>query len=190
MTSAPNLSLRPWSKDDLPLLRQISGDSAMTEYLGGPETEEQLVKRLARYVDHDAAEPGRMYVITVGREEEDAGSVGYWATKHAGEPAYETGWSVLPAYQGRGIASLTTARILELAAAEGLYRFVHAFPSVENAPSNAVCRKLGFEPLGRTDFEFPPGHMMRCNDWRYDLSTLNPSLAEGQAVHQEAEPAA
>ena len=48
---------------------------------------------------------------------------------------------------------------------------MHAYPSVENAPSNAICRKLGFTLLEAHDFEWPPdsGSFMRCNDWRFDL---------------------
>ena len=52
----------------------------------------------------------------------------------------------------------------------GKHRFVHAFPSVDNAPSNAICRKAGFTLLGERDFEYPPGHPLRSNDWRFDLS--------------------
>ena len=55
------------------------------------------------------------------------------------------------------------------ARARATHRFLHAFPSVDNAPSNAICRKLGFTLLGECDFEYPPGNRMRCNDWRLDL---------------------
>jgi len=50
-------------------------------------------------------------------------------------------------------------------------RFVHAYPGVENGPSNSLCRKVGFELLGAHEFEYPAGSgtMMRCNDWRFDL---------------------
>ena len=34
---------------------------------------------------------------------------------------------------------------------------------------DAICRKLGFTLLGPVDFEYPPGHPMRCNDWRLEL---------------------
>ena len=53
---------------------------------------------------------------------------------------------------------------------------MHAFPAVENAPSNAICRKLGFTLLDEHDFEYPPGTVMRCNDWRLDLISTS---AEG-----------
>jgi hypothetical protein len=48
------------------------------------------------------------------------------------------------------------------------YAAEHA--SVDNPPSNAVCRKAGFELLGETEFEYPPGRLMRSNDWRIDLT--------------------
>ena len=48
---------------------------------------------------------------------------------------------------------------------------MHAYPAVDNDPSNGLCRKLGFELLGPSDFEWPSGSgtLMRCNDWRFDL---------------------
>jgi RimJ/RimL family protein N-acetyltransferase len=62
-----------------------------------------------------------------------------------------------------------TAQAIELAKREDEHRRMHAFPNVDNAPSNAICRKLGFERLGAYEFEFPKGHFMTCNDWRLDL---------------------
>jgi RimJ/RimL family protein N-acetyltransferase len=59
--------------------------------------------------------------------------------------------------------------VIELARRDGKYRFVHAFPNVDNGASNAICRKLGFELLEACEFEFPKGHFMTCNDWRLDL---------------------
>lgn len=53
------------------------------------------------------------------------------------------------------------------------HRFMHAFPSVENAPSNAICRKLGFALVEESEFEYPPSNLMRCNDWRLDLSAVS-----------------
>jgi RimJ/RimL family protein N-acetyltransferase len=62
------------------------------------------------------------------------------------------------------------ARAIELAQGERKHRFMHAFPNVENAASNAICRKLGFTLLEENlEFEFPPGNHLRCNDWRLDL---------------------
>jgi RimJ/RimL family protein N-acetyltransferase len=103
----------------------------------------------------------------------------FWAHTIRGEPALEIGWSVLAAFQGRGIATRATARCLEIAAAETGYRTIHAFPAVDNAASNAVCRKLGFELVETTDVEYPVGHMMTCNDWSLELDRLRPGPSAG-----------
>lgn len=158
------MRIEPWGAGDLPVLEQALGDPAMMVYLGGPETREKIAERQARY-----ELPGSgQFKIVVG-EGEGAGWVGYWEKTWRGAEVYEIGWSVLPAFQGRGIGASATAQAIELARAERKHRFLHAFPAVANAPSNAICRKLRFALLGECDFEYPPGNVMRCNDWRLDL---------------------
>jgi len=77
---------------------------------------------------------------------------------------------VVPEFQGRGIAAAATRQAIERARSEKARRFLHAFPSVDNPPSNAICRRLGFTLLEALEFEYPPGHFMRCNDWRLELT--------------------
>jgi RimJ/RimL family protein N-acetyltransferase len=161
--------LRPWAAGDLPLLEQLLGDPMMTQYLGGPESPARLRDRHARYYRPDNPDQSRMFVIVAGSERVSVGSIGYWLNTWQAQEVWETGWSVLPAFQGQNIATRATAAIIERTRAEGTYRFLHAFPSVENGASNAVCRKAGFTWLGEYDFEYPPGHVMRCNDWQFDL---------------------
>ena len=60
-------------------------------------------------------------------------------------------------------------QLLGLARTERLHRFVHAYPMTVNAPSNAICRKLGFELMGEIDIPARRGGIARCNDWRLDL---------------------
>jgi RimJ/RimL family protein N-acetyltransferase len=158
--------LVPWGAGDLPLLHQLYGDPAMMEHLGGPQTPEQLAARQARYELPDS----RMFKVVDEESGEAVGCVGYWEREWRRDQVHETGWSVLPAFQGRGIAAAATAQVIEQARAEGVHRFIHAFPSVDNAPSNAICRKLGFTLLGPVEFEYPPGQFMECNDWRLELA--------------------
>ena len=66
---------------------------------------------------------------------------------------------------------------IDLAAAEGGYDTIHAYPSIDNAASNALCRRLGFELLGQERFEYPKGHWMTCNDWSLDLRARARSTA-------------
>ena len=100
---------------------------------------------------------------------EPVGSVGYAERLWHDQPVFEMGWNVLPEYQGRGIAARAASAAAAHAAGAARLRWLHAFPSVGNGPSNAVCRRVGFELVGECDFEFPPGRFMRSNDWRLDL---------------------
>jgi RimJ/RimL family protein N-acetyltransferase len=120
-----------------------------------------------------------MFKIVDGATGEAAGSVGYWERSWRGEQVYEIGWAVLPALQGRGIAGSATARAIALARSAGKRRLLHAFPAVDNGPSNALCRKLGFSLLGECEFEYPPGRFMTCNDWRLDLCAESPDDRAG-----------
>jgi RimJ/RimL family protein N-acetyltransferase len=171
------VALRGWTEGDLPLLRGLLADPAMMTYLGGPESEEKLLARHLRYLDIDRSGTGRVFVITAGAERIPAGWVGYWETTWHGEPAWETGWSVLPEFQGQGIASRGAALALEVAASERRHRFIYAFPSVDNGPSNGVCARLGFDRLGTELGEYPPGTWMECTIWRREL--VSPPAAGG-----------
>jgi RimJ/RimL family protein N-acetyltransferase len=161
--------LEPWGEGDLPLLERLLGDPAMTEHLGGPETPEKIEERHGRYL---RGETGNVEMFKVVDEEgTPVGSVGYWERDESDEKVYETGWMVLPEFQGRGIATKATELVIERVRAEGRHRWLYAYPSVDNHPSNAICRKLGFELTGSDDFEYPKnsGNIMSCNNWRLDL---------------------
>ncbi|MDX3851097.1 GNAT family N-acetyltransferase [Streptomyces sp. AK02-01A] len=172
-TKAPRVRIEPWSEGDLDLLRAANAPELMT-HLGGPETEEQLAGRHRRYVDlsADRTGRGRMFRVVLLPGGEAVGTIGFWEQTWQGEQVYETGWAVLAAFQGRGIAAAATAAVVERARAEKKHRYLHAFPSIGNPPSNAVCRKAGFTLRGECEFEYPVGHLMRCNDWRLDLTAM------------------
>ena len=87
------------------------GDPAMTEHLGGPESEEKRADRQERY----AAAGSGMFKIVDEETGEGIGSAGYWERAVDGEPAWEVGWSVIPAFQGRGVATQAMTLLLEQA---------------------------------------------------------------------------
>ena len=169
--------IEPWGPGDLDLLTQLMGDPAMTEHLGGPESPEKIRERQGRY---QAPGTGMFKIVDAGTGER-LGSVGFWEREWRGERVYEVGWMVVPAFQGRGVASAATALVLARVREAGMHRYVHAFPAADNPPSNAICRKLGFALLEVCRFEYPAnsGNWMLCNDWRLDLSL--PSPRDGEA---------
>jgi RimJ/RimL family protein N-acetyltransferase len=167
----PLIRIEPWADGDLPLLKKLLGDPAMTEHLGGPESDEQLANRHARYLRLVASGNDRVFKIIHQPTGESVGSVSYWERTWHGEQVYEIGWSVIPAFQGRGIARAATSLAIINARSDGKHRSLHAFPSVDNPPSNALCRSLGFTLIEACEFEYPAGSFMHCNDWRLDLSS-------------------
>ena len=164
-----SVAIREWSEDDLGLLQRLMGDPEMMRYLGGPESPDQISQRHQRYVAIGGTGTGHLFVILAGPERTPAGSVGFWERPTDNETVWETGWSVLPAFQGQGIATHGTALAIEQARDEKKHRYLHAYPTVDNLPSNAICRKLGFTLVDVSEYEYPPGNLIRCNDWRLDL---------------------
>lgn len=156
--------IEPWTADDRELLDALLGDPVMTEHLGGPESPQKLDARQARY----EADP-RQHRIRLEGVAGGVGFVGYWDKDWRGAGVWEVGWGVRPEYQGRGLATKAMRLLLDVMRIDGSRGLVHAFPSVDNEASNALCRKLGFQLLDAVDFEYPPGHPLRCNDWRLEL---------------------
>ena len=185
MAADTDLRLEPWDDRGLELERRANTPE-MTAYLGGPEPETALLARHARILDYAATGKGRMFLVMLPGEAEPAGSVGYWEKDWRGETVYEMGWKVLPGFQGRGLAVAATVAAVGLAAAERRHDWAHAYPRVDNEPSNAVCRKAGFTLLGECDFEYPKGNPIRCNDWRYDLTSLSGSASGSGSTSSRA----
>ena len=88
----------------------------------------------------------------------------------ADEQVHEVGWSIFPQHQGQGFAGEAAALLVDSLRRDHTRRHAHAFPALANAPSNALCARLGFANLGECEVEYPAGHPMRCNDWCVDLA--------------------
>jgi RimJ/RimL family protein N-acetyltransferase len=160
------MELRDISMDDLPLYEGLLTDPVIMSELGGPLGRGGLAHKLREIVDDVKA--GKTWFFTIITDGAPAGTVCVWDHPWNGEAISEIGWMVGPAFQGRGLASEAVGAVLERARAEGRWGVIHAFPSVTNGPSNAICRKTGFSKLEEVDFEYA-GRILRCNHWRLDL---------------------
>jgi RimJ/RimL family protein N-acetyltransferase len=144
-----SIRLEPWGEDDLPLLEKLMGDPVLTENLCGPESPETIVERQKRYERLPGTGKGRMFKIVEAATGESVGSVGYWERASEGQ-VYETGWMVLPAFQGRGVATSATSQVIERAKAERKHRFLYAYPSVDSrvqARPRRPARRRRLAPL-------------------------------------------
>ena len=92
---------------------------------------------------------------------EAVGSVGYWQRSWRGDEINEIGWSVLPAFQRRGIARLATAQVIERREGGGGPALPPRLPvGREPAVERALPGKLGFTLLGPAEVEYPPGSVL------------------------------
>ncbi|MFE0461723.1 GNAT family N-acetyltransferase [Kitasatospora sp. NPDC058965] len=163
------IRLELWTDSDLDLLRLIN-TPGMRAHVGGAESPEALLVRHRRYLDFPGQGVGAMFKVVLADTGEAVGSVGCVRRRWQGAEVFEMGWNVLPPFQGRGIAVHAARAGAAWAAGQGAPRRLHAFPSVDNAASNRVCARVGFELQGECDFEYPPGRFMRSHDWRLELT--------------------
>lgn len=163
------IELRRWSEGDLAVLERAN-TPAMTAHLGGPESEDQVRARHARYLRlNDSGEACMMRVDVDGTP---AGSIGYWQTDHEGAPAFEAGWEVDAEWQGRGVARAALRQLIRLVVDDGRRPLLVACPGVGNPSSNALCRGAGFELRGSSTAPWRGGELT-FNTWVLDLSPLD-----------------
>ena len=141
----------------------------MTEHVGGPESEEALRQRHQRYLAARDAGTVFCFAVILQPDGTPVGSVNFWERQWQDKVVYEMGWGIVPEFQGRGHATAAVQAAIDVARNLRGRDAVHAFPSVDNGASNAVCRKAGFELLGPVEFEYPKGHWALSNDWRLGL---------------------
>jgi RimJ/RimL family protein N-acetyltransferase len=148
----------------------------MMKGLGGPLPSYSIKDKVRRDAEEGAADTSwiRMIVPDASTPQIVAGSVVIWSHDEDEESISEIGWMVLPEFQGRGLGKLAARTLLERAREENRWGDIHAHPATSNAPSNGVCRSLGFQLLGEVELPWAD-RVLRTNHWvidpRSDLRT-------------------
>jgi RimJ/RimL family protein N-acetyltransferase len=165
------MRLQNISLDDLPLYESLHCDSRMMAHLGGAWDREQMPEKLRRDVEKVESDRAWVFKIIAGDDAGlAAGAVCIWEHLWKGENISEIGWMILPQFQGQGLGTKAVRAILDKALSENRWgEAIHAFPSITNAPSNAICLKMGFRLIEECDLEYA-GQMLRCNHWQLDLA--------------------
>jgi RimJ/RimL family protein N-acetyltransferase len=170
------LILRNVTLDDLDLYIAMRTDPVVMAELGGPLPIETVPDKVRR--DAEAAASGESWNLAIVPEESNGEAVGIvvmWNHEDNGEIISEIGWMLRRDAMGRGIGTRAVTMALERAAADPRWQVLHAHAGVNNAASNAICRKLGFELVGLHEGYFAD-RLLTSNHWRLDLATwLNPS---------------
>jgi RimJ/RimL family protein N-acetyltransferase len=158
------LELRPATLEDEWLTVALETDPRVMAELGGPWTEEQARAAHRRRTGPGAMDGNWWFAILPGPGLRPIGTIGIWASEWEGEPISETGWMILPEHQGQGHASAALAALLERTRQDPRWGDIHAFPGATNGPSNALCRKFGFEHIDEVTVDYA-GRTLHCNRW-------------------------
>ncbi len=160
--------LRDVEPGDLDLYVRMRCDPVMTAELGGPQPRDGIDGKLAKDVARAATDEHWVLMIVPDPQRPDAvaGSISLWTEKDTDHS--EIGWMVFPEFQGQGIGKRATGMVLDRARADGRWGPIHAYPAVTNAPSNGICRTLGFTLLGPLDLEYNH-QILHSNDWVIEL---------------------
>jgi RimJ/RimL family protein N-acetyltransferase len=164
-----HVTLERWSADDLAVLQRVNTPE-MTRFLGdGEETDEVLAERHAEYLDLWESGEVRMFRIDV--DGEASGYAGWWEEEHDGMPVYEVGCVVEPRWHGHGVASAALSEVVRLAAATGDRHLIVGYAHVDNAASNALCRRVGFSLVGTGIYPLDEGKApLSVNVWMIDTA--------------------
>lgn len=152
---------------DLELTRALETDPEVMRELGGPIPDEDIAAIHDRRAKTVVAGDWWLKIVP-GGDAAAIGTIGIWPHDVKGADEHEIGWMVLPAFQGRGIASEALRMILEWARAEPRFQRIHAYPATANPASNALCRKNDFELIGEVDVDYA-GRPLHCYHWALPL---------------------
>jgi RimJ/RimL family protein N-acetyltransferase len=161
LLSTERLVLRPHALADFPPLAALWADPEVVRYISGkPATTEEVWARLLRYAGHWALKGFGFWAAFTKDAGAFIGELGFMEFKRELEPSFgdapEMGWSLSPAFQGRGYALEAGRAALAWADAHfGRVRIV-CLIAPENAPSIRLAEKLGFRESGRAAYKGEP----------------------------------
>jgi RimJ/RimL family protein N-acetyltransferase len=163
------VELVPYSHEHRGLTEALELDPEVMKELGGPAEPADL-ERVHRMRVETVARGEWYFVIVPEPSGPPVGSIGIWESTIVDSTVHEVGWMVLPEFQGRGIAGEALGLLLARARSDPRYARIHAFPGASNAPSNALCRRFGFNLTEELEVRFRD-RPLRVNHWVLDLTS-------------------
>jgi RimJ/RimL family protein N-acetyltransferase len=170
----PRLLFRPWTAADLGLALGLWRDAVVTEWIGGPFSEEEVRARLAREIATFAAHGVQYWPLVLRTSGEHVGCCGLRPYREK-EGVYELGFHLHAAHWGRGYASEAARAVIgygfDALGASALFAGHHP----NNSASRRLLEKLGFR-YTHDEFYPPtrlhhPSYLLTVEDFRADAPT-------------------
>ena len=154
------LILRSWRDDDVDAFEAACNTPAVTRYLGGLQTRDQIEAAAAR-IHQTEAENG--FCFWAVERQADGGFLGFCGLKRMNSPgapdvmqgAPEIGWRLREDAWGQGYAKEAALTSLELAFGRFGLDQVYAITMTGNAASWGLMRRLGMTARPDLDFDMP-----------------------------------
>ena len=142
------LMLRRTEENDRDLFLRLFCDVEMMRYLGGIWTVKDTEETLHEWRDEWGKNNYYYGVISLKNSGEAVGIAGFTEDTNPEEPGLEFSWFVLPEHQKKGFASEITESMLKYVFEDLKKDRLFAETHPENAASNHVLEKLGFQTGG------------------------------------------
>lgn len=149
------LGFRCWAEDDLNLALGLWGDSAVTEWIGGPFSTEKVKERLSKeraQMVSSCVQYWPLFLLDNGEHVGCAGLRPYDAANHV----YELGFHIRSKYWRQGFALEAAGAVIEYAFNNLSARGLFAGHNPKNLASAQLLRKLGFKYI-RDEYYAPTG---------------------------------
>jgi len=157
------LGFRAWSQADLPLARSLWGNPAVTKFIGGPFSGQQIQDRLSQEIETCKTYGVQYWPVFLL---EDGGYVGCAGLRpHAGPPGIlELGIHIRPEFWHHGLAEEAARAVIDFGFSKLAASALFAGHHPENESSRRLLIKLGFrfthEELYAPTGRLHPSHLL------------------------------
>jgi ribosomal-protein-alanine N-acetyltransferase len=137
------VGFRVWLEDDLPLARSLWGNLKVTEFIGGPFSEDQVLRRLGVEIKNQkvfGVQYWPMFLLQGGKHIGCAGLRPYKTPS-----VFELGVHLLPEHWQKGLAEEAAHAVIRFAFSNIGATALFAGHHPENAASRRLLAKLGFQ---------------------------------------------
>lgn len=138
------LGFRCWSKEDLPLARELWGDLDVTRFFGGPFSNEEVSLRLEREIARMHSYQFQYWPMHSLSDHAFVGCCGLRPYR-LDEHIHELGFHLLPKYWGQGLAVEAARAVIAFAFDKVGAKALSAGHHPDNVNSRKVLQKLGFQ---------------------------------------------
>ena len=137
------LGFRCWSPEDFPAARELWRDLQVTQFFGGPFSDEEIARRLQREISRRESHGFQYWPVYLLADNDHVGCCGLRPYCPA-EDIHESGFHLRPKYWGRGLALEAARAVIAFSFATLGAKGLSAGHHPENVVSKKVVEKLGF----------------------------------------------